>query len=250
MDNNETKVHIALLAGVFVLIILLAFFVVTIIRYHQKRMRFQQQKTLEQFNLIDKEKERISFDLHDDLGSNLSLVKIHLQMLNDLNAEGESVVLKLEQIIDEQMKNIKRISQNLMPRILQQHGLDAALVELTDIVSESTGIQVDYWYSVDNPDPEKDLHIYRIVQESINNIVKHAIASRVSITLVAIGHKLELSIKDNGVGFQKSDFLKKTGMGLSNIVARTYILKGTLHLTTSPGEGVDYLIEIPFYGKN
>ncbi len=250
MDTNETKIHIALLTGVIVLTVLMALFVLTIARYHRKKVSLDEQKVRADFNLLDRERERIAFDLHDDLGGSLSFLKMHLHMLSNLNAENASTVLNLEKIIDDAMEKIRRISQNLMPRILQRRGLDAALEELTEMAGASSGLRINYGFSMDTPDQETGLHIYRIVQEIINNIVKHANATTVNLTIVEIGHKIELSIVDNGIGFEKSEVLKKEGMGLRNIAARTSFLKGTLYLDTAPGNGVNYFIEIPFYGKN
>ncbi|MEO6682373.1 MAG: ATP-binding protein [Ginsengibacter sp.] len=250
MDTNETKVHIALIAGLFVLLVLLTFFIITITRYQRKKRSLLEQNLRNDFYILDKERERISYDLHDDLGSSLSVIKLRLQMLAK-NLKGNApAIQELEKIIDDLMIKIKRISQNLMPRILQRQGLDAALKEFAEIAGESAGIKIHYGYSIDAPDQEMSLHIYRIVQELINNIVKHSKATRVSLTVVEIGNQIELSITDNGVGFDKRKVLNKAGMGLHNIAARTDILKGTLFLTTAPGEGADYLIEIPAYGKN
>lgn len=250
MDTNETKIHIALLAGVIVLTILLTFFVITIIRYQRKKVRLHEQKIRKDFDLLDKERERIAFDLHDDLGGSLSFIKLRLHMLAKQKEWNATGIQELEEIIDVVIDKIKRISQNLMPRILQRRGLDAALKELTEMAGDSAGIKMNYGFSVDTPDPEMSIHIYRIVQEAINNIVKHAKATTVSLTLVQMDHIIELSIKDNGVGFDKINVMKKAGMGLNNIAARTDFLYGTLYLNTAPGYGVDYLIEIPVYGKN
>lgn len=250
MDTNETKVFIALLTGLFVQVVLTAFFVVTIIRYQRKKAASHEQKFRQDFNLLDRERERIAYDLHDDLGASLSVIKLRLQMLQNLNAANVLAVESLELLIDEVMEKLKRISRNMMPRILQRLGLDEALKELTGVTADSTGITVNYGYSVDFCDPEMEVHIYRIAQETLNNIVKHSKATSISFTIVEVKNQIELNIKDNGIGFNKSAVMEKPGLGLHNIAARAEILKAKMYLTTAPGKGVDYFIEIPAYAKN
>lgn len=249
MDANETKIFIAVLTGLSMQVTLMVFFVTTIFRYQRKKAASHEQKVEEDINSLDKEMERIAFDLHDDFGASLSLLKLRLQML-DVNPGNVDSIESLEAIIDESMKKLRRISQNMMPSILQQRGLDAALRELTDLTGESMGIAVNYAYSVDHCNPGMAMHLYRIAQEALNNIVKHSKATSISLTLVEVSHKIELAIRDNGIGFNKNEAPKKGGLGLHNMAARTELLKGKMYLGTAPGKGVDCLIEIPAYEKN
>ena len=246
MHPHETKIYISLLIGVSVLFVLVVFFIVTIIRYHRKRLAFHQENLQAEFNQLDKERERIACDLHDDLGSSLSFIKIRLQCLKNMTAENDLIVQNSEHHIDEAMKKLRRISFNMMPKTLQQQGLDEALRELIAVMTDPVNITVDYQCEVDSCDQEKAIHIYRISQEILNNIVKHSKATSVNFTIVKIKNKIELRIKDNGIGFNKN--ILKTmprHLGLHNISARADLLKANVYLTTSIHNGVDYLIEIP-----
>ena len=234
------------MTGVAVLLVLVIFFVITIIRYQRRRIAFDSKKIRIEFNNLDKERERVAADLHDDVGASLSGIKLTLQSMKGLDAKNTLLEEKSELRIDEVMQKIRRISYNMMPRVLQRQGLDKALKELLNLMTDSTGIAVKYWYKIDSFPEEKAIHIYRISQEILNNIVKHAKATSVHFTITKVKNNLELHIRDNGAGFNKSAVLKsKAGLGLHNITARADLLKATIYLTTGPNNGVDYLIQIP-----
>lgn len=246
MYSGETKIYIALLTGLIVLMVLVAFFVVTIVRYQRKKVSFYQEKIKAEFNYLEKERERIASDLHDGLGASLSAIKLNLQCLVGLQDQNAELVAHSELQIDQVMQNMRRISYNMMPALLQRKGLDEALKELIYLMTASTDIKVDYQYQIDDFEQGRAIHIYRIAQEILNNIVKHAHATRILFHVSKIKDKLGLHIQDNGVGFDKSKVQKKAaGMGLQNITSRTDLLGATVYLTTGPGKGADYFIEIP-----
>jgi signal transduction histidine kinase len=246
MYSVETRIFLAILSGVFVLLVLMTFFIVTIIRYQRKKVAFHLGKIKTEFIFLDKERERIGFDLHDDLGASLSAIKLRLQCLKGMDAENTLLVDKSELLIDEAMQKLRRISFNMMPGVLQRRGLDEALKELIDLMTYSTSITVNYKCDFNSFDKEKAVHIYRIIQEIMNNIIKHSKATLVNLSISKIKNIIELHVNDNGVGFNKNTIIKNPqGLGLQNIVARVDILKAKIYLTTEQHKGVDYLIEIP-----
>lgn len=248
MGADESKIYIALLTGVCVQVILMTFFVVTILRYYRNKKAFQLQKLKQDFNFLDKEKQRIAYDLHDDVGASLSAIKLRLQLLPAPDEKSLMVIEDSGQLIDEVMEKIRHISLNLMPRILERLGLDEALKDLISILTYPTTIEVHYLCSVEMQ-KEQSLHIYRIAQEVLNNIVKHSRATYISFTIKEIKNKILLHIKDNGIGFNPHEAMKNSGHGLQNITARVGFLDATLYLTSSPGTGADYKIEIPLSWK-
>jgi two-component system, NarL family, sensor kinase len=246
MDTNETKIYISVLIGLSVLVILVVFFIVTIIRYQRKKVAFDLGELKAGFSLLDEDRKRIACDLHDDLGSSLSFLKHRLQCLSNLKGEDVEIVEAVDFHLDQMMKKIRRISFNMMPGILTRMGLDEALKELIDIMTDSTKIKVHYRCSTGSFGEGYDIHIYRIAQEILNNIAKHSKATVVSFTILKTNQKIELRVKDNGIGFHKSILNgNPAGLGLNNISARTDLLKGNIYLEAMPGKGVDYLIEIP-----
>ncbi|MGH2562904.1 MAG: sensor histidine kinase [Ginsengibacter sp.] len=246
MYTHETGIYFAALTGFLVLLLIVAFFVVTIIRYQRKKVAMQRDKTEKEFNSLDRERERIAVDLHDDLGASLSTIKLRLQRIK--NAEGESAsAIQFSQVhIDQVMQKLRHISFNLMPGVLKRDGLDEALKDLIDLMTYSTNIKVNYQYNVGHFDKSKSLHIYFIAKEILNNTVKHAGATVINFNIRENKNCISLQITDNGSGFNKNKITKENkGSGLKNIIARTEILKARIYLTTAEKKGVDYLIEIP-----
>jgi len=246
MYTHETGIYIAVLTGIFVLLILVVFFALTIIRFQRKKVAFHKERIKAEFNYLDKERERIASDLHDDLGASLSAIKLRLQCIKNMDEEGASIIKFSEFHIDQVMQKLRTISFNMMPGVLQRQGLNEALKDLIDIMTHSTNIKVNYQCSVDFFDKERAIHLYRIAQEILNNIIKHAKATVINFNILKIKNKIQFHITDNGIGFNKNTIERKSkGSGLKNIVARVDLLKAKIYLTTSQGKGVEYFIEIP-----
>jgi signal transduction histidine kinase len=246
MYSSETRIYIAVLIGVLILLTLMTFFIVTIIRYQRKKVAFHMEKIKEEFFYLDKERERIALDLHDDLGASLSSIKLRLQCLKNMDEENTSIIENSELLIDQVMQRLREISFNMMPGVLQRQGLNEALKELIDLMMYNTRITVNYQCNVDSFDNQESLHIYRIVQEILNNTVKHAGATLINFTIDKIKDKIILKIKDNGIGFNKNkEISTPKGSGLRNIDSRANLLGAKIYLTTGKDKGVDYLIEIP-----
>jgi len=246
MDPRETKIYIALLIGIIVFLVLVAFFVVTIIRYQRKKVSFHTQKIKAEYDFLDKERKRIAADLHDRVGGSISAVKIHLQCLTSLEGRNSEIVSNSEKQIDDIMNDVRRISFNMMPVILKQKGLDEAFREMIDRFTADIGIHVDYRYGIESFPDDKTIHLYLVAQEIMNNVIKHSRATHVLFSVSQIKKKTVLHIKDNGIGFNKNMTpYSGKGLGLYNISSRAELLHATIYLTTKPNKGADYFIEIP-----
>lgn len=247
MHPYEKKIYITLLAGIIVLLALLVFFVITILRYHRKMNNLRREKIGEEINSLDKEKERISFDLHDDLGASLAGIKLRLHTLSGLDKANFDKVVNIEHKLDEVMGRLKEVAVSLMPRMLQRKGLDKALRALLNDFSNTTGIGVGYSCTVTEFKAGTTLHIYRIAQEVLANISKHANASHVTFSICRSRHKIELKMTDNGIGFNVKAARRNNGggLGLQNITARAELLQAEIYLTSVKNNGVTYQIEIP-----
>lgn len=244
MYSEETKIYAAILTGATVLIVFMVLAIVTIIRYHKKKISFQRDRIKAEINSLERERKRIATDLHDDFGASLSAIKLRLQCFGANSQKNFALGQESEFYIDEAMSKLKRISFNMMPQILYRNSLKEALIELIDMLIPEN-IKVNFRCEV-NPVIEKRVHIYRIVQEAMNNIIRHSKATRVTLNIERIKNKIQLHIEDNGTGFDKGLIVKnKKGEGLQNIRARAEVLNAKLQLTTRPGTGVNYLIKIP-----
>jgi len=246
MYSDESRIYLAILTGVGVLLVLMAVFIVTIIRYHRKKISFQQERIKAEFKALENERARIAKDLHDDLGASLSAVKLRLQCFEPDNQNNILLAEQTEAYIDEAMDKLRRISFDVMPQILQRKGLAEALGELIEKLVPSNIFRIKFTCEVNVVNEEKRIHIYRIVQELMNNIIKHSRANVVELSLKMVENRVQLRVKDDGVGFDRNVILKeKKGDGLQNIVARAELLNAKVYLSTKRGHGVNYLIEIP-----
>lgn len=245
MHSQETRIYFALLAGVIVLLLLMTFFLLTIVRYKRKTVADERSVIQQQFQLMDLEKERIAFDLHDHIGGLLSAIKMRLQTETATSDSMSQTFKFAETQIDVIMRQLRVISYQMMPSVLKRKGLRFAIEELGQQVLTPLGIDFDFSGVDVHPDEETALHLYRIVQEMFTNITKHSGADKVRASLKLREGKIVLKVQDNGRGFSTThDLKRRKGMaGLNNIMRRISIIKAKLYLSTSPGAGVEYLIE-------
>lgn len=247
MYSYENKIYIALVGGIIVLLVLVIFFVVTILRYHRRKVAFNLEKLKADFDQLDQERERIAADLHDDLGSVLSAVKLHLQRVEPRDEKSNAILRFSEDQLDKSVNTLRRIAFNMMPGVLHRKGLEEALTELINLMTDASSIAVKVQYEADDGISHANaIHIYRIAQEMMHNIVKHSKASRVSFSILKNKNRVELRIADNGIGFDKKLFINNSpGLGMRNIKARAEVLNAKISLVTMPGKGTNFLINIP-----
>lgn len=247
MHPEETRIFYSTLIGAGVLAIVVIFFVITIVRHQRRKMELEKQKLVSEILLLETERGRIAADLHDELGSLISAIKLNMQCLNTSDADDLAIMERTGGYIDTTMQKIREISNNLMPKALQKKGLVSALREYTDMIGHTSSLKVQYIAGEDLPSlpPESEIHLYRIVQEVTNNSLKHAQAKQISVRLTGTDSKLLLEVGDDGQGFDTQEAGGKQGHGLQNIIRRVEILQGSVYLDSQPGKGTQYLIEIP-----
>lgn len=249
------------------LILTLAFIVVSLIaagiaiHFRNKKRAFtarllmlQQQKELDILHALmqgeEKERSRISKDLHDGVAGMLAASKMHLAQMVKIesaieHAESYRVGIKL---LDEAAQEVRKTSHNLMPEVLLQQGLDAALKRYCHNVgnSKTLTIQYDSWGELVRFNHHFELSVYRIVQELINNIVKH---SRASQAIVQLSHQhlvLSITVEDNGVGFHQP--FDQSGMGIKSLQSRIRAMNGKMEVESGPGSGVSAYLEFETSG--
>jgi signal transduction histidine kinase len=247
MHPEETRIFYTILMASVVLALLFAFFVITIIRHQRRKMVLENEKIVAEVLLLEKERGRIAADLHDELGALVSAVKLNLQCLDTVNEQDAVILEKTGGYIDTTMQKIREISNNLMPKSLQKKGLFDAVEEFTMMITNNDDLKIRYQCDVKEAQvsPEKQIHIYRIVQEITNNALKHAKASLIDVRFSVKKNILQLDISDNGAGFDTGVADKNNGHGLQNIMRRADMLQGTVYLESKPGKGTSYSIEIP-----
>jgi two-component system, NarL family, sensor kinase len=200
----------------------------------------------------DVERQRLSRELHDGLGQQLVAGKLMLE--SSLYGECTDLKQKITEaqgIFDQIIGDIRRISHNLSPSILQEFGLKAAMENLCNNILRTSGIHVDLHCALPNlkPDEMTSTYLFRIAQEGLNNVQKHSGATEVKVELSEVPEGILLEIEDNGCGFQVREVSKRGGNGLYNIRERVNILKGTLSVKSSPARGTKIQVTVPFVNK-
>ena len=155
---------------------------------------------------------------------------------------------KLKVILQATTQEVKSISRDLMPNILQDYGLVKALEFLCQTIHDTNTVQIQLQvYRMDQAlDQTVTIGLYRVAQELINNALKHAQASRVDIQLVGHDNSVVLSVEDDGIGFDShKKNISNHSFGLRNIETRVKSLSGTFDIETRPGEGTLVIVEIP-----
>jgi len=202
----------------------------------------------------EQERKRISRDLHDDVGTKLSALNLFLSSLDEKakctnNNEIRSLVQSSKQFIKEAMYDIRQLLFNLSPTILEEFGYTTAVEGLVNKINETKQIHFDLVVFGINHRLKKDyeLALYRITQELINNVLKHAEAKYASLQVGQRDEKIILMMEDDGKGFDVS--AHKDGYGLNNLDARTKLMQGTMIIDSQPGKGTSVMVEIPYNFK-
>jgi PAS domain S-box-containing protein len=199
----------------------------------------------------EQEKSRVARELHDELAQALTALKMDVNWVKEhLPAAQPPVLSKLESMqsmLDTTVKATRRISSDLRPLMLDDLGLIPAAEWLVNNFKQRTGIECKF--TADPPDLElRDPHataIFRILQESLANVAKHAHASRVDITLYGADGEIALRVRDDGCGFAAGDPRKPNSFGLVGLRERAYLLDGEITVETAPGKGATIEVRIP-----
>jgi two-component system NarL family sensor kinase len=255
------------LAGAVIILLLLAFLyhknyrqrkkllMAGAVQQQQRITRLEQEKQLSAAESIlqgqDEERKRLAKDLHDGLGGILSATKYSLSNIKNSMIITEESAAAFERgmaLLDKSINELRRVSHNMMPEALVKFGLDTALRDYCNSINQSGAVKLSYQsfdLTDDTVPPAKASVIYRIVQELINNTMKHAGAENALVQLILKNEALSIAVEDDGKGFDPAVLHEHTGIGYSNLQNRVTYLKGTLDMQTAEGKGVSINIEIP-----
>lgn len=198
----------------------------------------------------EEERSRLARDLHDSMGGMLSGIKNSFTNMKDTMIMTPENLQRFEKglsLLDISINEFRRVAHNMMPEALQKFGLNAALRDFCAGLNSGNTLRVIYQsYEMENielPIPVSTT-IYRVVQELLNNTLKHAQATEAIVQVSKEGSKLLITVEDNGKGFTPSDLEQVEGIGWANIRNRVNFLKGKIDMHSAPGEGTSVNIEI------
>lgn len=253
-SNSINFIYLIGTLGMVLLAISIFFFFVT----YQKKMlkkqlelnetRAKQQEEILRNTITaqEKERKRIAQDLHDEVGAMLSVVKLNVGRIEKKSEEeiAKKLAAETKTYLDEVITQVRRISRSLLPPSLEKLGLFFALEELANWVNKSDQLKIICWKSGEQFrfETKKELAIFRIIQELLNNSIKHAEAANIYINArFSPNHNLMISVADNGKGFELNEKMA-TGLGLKNLESRTQIMNAKFKIKSIPGKGTTAII--------
>ncbi|QOD60121.1 sensor histidine kinase [Polaribacter haliotis] len=258
--SNEDKVIITTLIGVLMLLLmgvaLLVFFFlsrrkITEKELEKKTLEIGYQKEIIQSIIVTQEKERkrIAQDLHDDISSKLNVINLNANLLKDGELTAEEFITVNDGILtatDKTLESARRIAHNLLPPILDKFGFKEAVEELVDTFNNSRKIDINYnlKYPKKHLNSSQELHLFRIIQELINNSIRHGNATKSTLVIEEKNKSLFLNYSDNGIGFNLKELEFKKGLGMKNIESRVSILNGIFTIETDINSGFAIKITI------
>jgi signal transduction histidine kinase len=194
------------------------------------------------------ERQRLARELHDETGQALTSILLGLKAVEDAESPGETrrAASELRGLVVATLQDVRRLAVELRPKALDDFGLVAALERLVQTFSEATGIAAQLQASLrdERLPSEVETTLYRIVQESLTNVVKHAGARRVSIVLMRRDRAATAIVEDDGEGFDPTD-VRNGGIGLVGMRERVALLDGRLEIESSPTTGTTVVAEVP-----
>lgn len=235
MSNSNAELILVYFIGTVGMILLAGgiffFFITYQKRLLKKQLEVNRMKQDQQREILkntvhaqEKERKRIAQDLHDEVGAMLSVVKLNVGRIERKSEEGKSKVLagETKEYLDEVITQVRRISRALLPPSLEKLGLYYAIEELANWVNKSDQLQIQCRKQGEQVrfEAKKELAVFRVVQELMNNAIKHAEAKLIEINVRFSDKAVIITVQDNGRGFKMSEKMA-SGLGLKNLESRS-----------------------------
>lgn len=262
MQGSADEILSVFLVATAVILLLIAVVAAFVIVYQRRVMtqkariqeiesQAQRIRTAAILETQEQERIRIAKDLHDEVGADLSAIKLHLNLLSRQQSSADALGTGLQQardMLDASIESVRRISHGLLPPTLESLGLPQALQSFARQTSQATGIA---YHVQTSGEPHRlpihhELSLFRIVQELSQNSLRHAAAQQLQLQLRFGASSLLLSYADDGRGFDPKASHPGRGLGLDNMRSRAEAIGATLRLESSPGQGMQAHIEIPY----
>lgn len=260
--GGPSEYQVALLVAIgTVAMLLLAIAIILFVVFYQKKM-IQEQLKVQQLEFTyqqkmmeaalesqENERRRVAGDLHDSIGGMLSTIRVGLTTLARQMSDPQSME-QPKQMLDDTINTVRSLSRDLMPSTLEKFGLVQAVKELCERFQAVSLLPVFFHEHGELKElgQKKELMVFRVAQELVNNAVKHSQATSIHVT-IRVTDKLEMIVEDNGIGFDKVSLHNQAnngkGLGLFNIENRVRILSAKLEFDTQPGQGTKITMTMP-----
>jgi len=265
MQSEQPEVtQIYLIIGVtIVAILLMAGSIILFVLYYQKRM-MQERYNRQQMELDyqrkmmeaalesqENERRRVAADLHDSIGAMLSAIRVSLLTFGKKNDPDSSYINESKKMLDDTIESVRRISRDLMPSTLEKFGLTQAVKEMCERFQATSTIPIVFeeYGSTPGLSKSRELMLFRIVQELLNNALKHAHASYIKVVFTNT-HQLTVLVEDNGVGFNpieaKANKNTGRGLGMFNIENRARVAGVSVDYSSATPTGTRIILNVPY----
>jgi len=221
------------------------------LEHEQERQQLTHQRVAAVLEAEENERRRIGADLHDSIGQLLAAAQLNLRALNqELSAAPPAqheLLANVTGVVDESVREVRGISHNLMPNALLKRGLGAAVRDFLDKLPDHDGLRAEVEvFGLDaRLDPTVESVLFRVVQELVQNIIKHAQATEITLQLVQSDTELTVVVEDNGVGFDPRAMDEQAGIGMRNVHSRMAYLGGQAYFDSAPGRGTTVSLDVP-----
>jgi len=247
--QKDSQIYFLIIVGTVLLLSLVFFIILSVIFYQKAQHKhlqtmnnlknaYQQEILKAQLEMQEQTFQTISQEIHDNIGQILSLIRLNISTIKtEEDSPSERKVITSKELLDQAIEDLRDLPNMLNTEYVGRQGLAELLRFQLNLIQKTglynTTLEI---HGEERPlDPEKKLIIFRIAQEALNNIMKHAQAKDVSMLLMYMPEKIILSIKDNGRGFSPEQTEK--GLGLQNMAHRANLIGATFTLQSKPGEG-------------
>ena len=206
-------------------------------------LRYQKEQLHAVIVTQEEERKRIAQDLHDDISSKLNIVSLNSHLLTAPNlteAETTEITENIIALTTKALDNSRKIAHNLLPPVFEKFGLNAAIEELCEEFESSKSVKTHYKNEIDFDDNDIDrlLHVFRILQELMNNSIRHGKATEIWIAFTTKEGVNICDYEDNGLGFDSKSADNQKGLGMKNIDSRISFLEGTIKITSEINNGI------------
>lgn len=246
MHNSFEQLMVALILILLLVCGLTGYFLFTIMKRFNRYQSTQDGYSKAKMEAIEKERQLVANDLHDDMGPILSGSLHMLSCINPVTEREQEMLRKVSNHMNELYQRIRTISTAMSPQAISRKGPFYALEEYADICLDGSSLQL-YMMEMPRPmmDENRSLHLFRILQEILCNTLKHANATRLTVDAWVENNMLNIETSDDGIGFEPAKAQGTTGIGLQSIALRASILNARLSSQSWPGKGTKYQLQVP-----